>query len=69
MIQRIQSIFLLLAASSAFSLLLGPMSLFLTPKATAGDLVDGIYHIMDNPILMTLVCVAGVLALANIFLF
>lgn len=68
MIQRIQSIFLLLASGSAFSL-------FAFPFASAGDtsttsvFADGLYNIMDNIGLIILFCLAGLLAFIAIFLF
>jgi len=68
MIQRIQSIFLLLASGSAFSL-------FAFPFASAGDMgatsvfADGLYNIMDNIALIILFCLAGLLTFIAIFLF
>jgi len=68
MIQRIQSIFLLLASGSAFSL-------FAFPFASAGNVgttsifADGLYNIMDNIGLIVLFCLAGALSFIAIFLF
>lgn len=67
MIQRIQSIFLLLAG-------LAILGLFIFPFATSaqGDqnlFQDKLFNIMDHPILLVLTCLAAGLAIANIFLF
>lgn len=68
MIQRIQSVFLLLAACAAFLL-------FAFPFATAAKqgksaiFSDGVYNLQDNPFLLTLFCAAGLLAFISIFLF
>ena len=69
MIQRIQSIFLLLAAACAFGL-------FALPFANTTELVsnsdifkDGLYTIQDNIALLALFCLAGGLAFISIFLF
>ncbi len=73
MIQRIQSIFLLLASGSAFSLFLDPMSFFevdnkegLTSEST---LFDGIFNVHDHIIMLVTVVLAGAAALTAIFLF
>ena len=69
MIQRVQSIFLLLAAVASFSL-------FAVPLATSGEQVasndifsDGVFNIMDHPGLMVFFGLAGALAAIAIFLF
>ncbi len=74
MIQRIQSIFLLLASLAFFSLFSNPMS-FATSEATVNAtntssvLADGIFNIQDNIGLIILTVLGGVLALIAIFLF
>jgi hypothetical protein len=73
MIQRIQSIFLLLASGSAFSLFLDPMSLFEVDNteglAASAPLADGIFNIQDHIILIVAVVLSGLLAFGAIFLF
>jgi hypothetical protein len=73
MIQRIQSIFLFLASGSAFSLFLNPMSLFEVDNKAGlkadSPLVDGIFNIYDNVIMLVVVVLAGLLALGAIFMF
>lgn len=69
MIQRIQTVFLFLAASSGFGTLAAP---FATTPATieASSLfADGTYSTHDHIGLIILFAVAGALALAGIFLF
>jgi len=67
MIQRIQSIFLLLASGSLFSLFGIPFAS--SNQADSNLFADKVYNIFDNPILMTLAVLGGVIALVNIFLF
>lgn len=67
MIQRIQSIYLLIAS-------LGFFGQFFTDFATSaasipGMFADKIYEIQDHPVLLGLTVFGGVLALATIFLF
>ncbi len=75
MIQRIQSIFLLLASGSAFSLFLDPMSFFSVDTTVdlqnlpASSMADGVFNIHDNIIMLVLVGIMGALALVAIFLF
>jgi len=68
MIQRIQSIFLLLASGSAFSLFAFP---FAKAQAMSQSTVfaDGIYNLQDNIGLLVLFCIAGLLTFVGIFLF
>lgn len=68
MIQRIQSILLLLAAVAVFALFKLP---FGSSNAIAGSALfsDGIFNIQDHIGLMGLFCGAGALALIAIFLF
>lgn len=73
MIQRIQSIFLLLAAVAAFLLFASPMSFFEVGKNSTENadsvLADGIFNIQDNIILMIMSILIGILALGTIFLY
>ena len=67
MIQRIQSIFLLLSSGALLSLFAIP---FATSEQTDQALfADKVYDVFDNPILMILVGLAGLIGLVNIFLF
>ena len=69
MIQRIQTIFLVLAAACAFGLFALP---FATTSADVGSstlFADGIYNINDNVALLALYGAAGALAAIGIFLF
>lgn len=67
MIQRIQTIFLLLAGAALLSLFAIP---FATSEVTDTALfADKVYNIMDNPILLILTALGGGIALINIFLF
>ena len=67
MIQRIQSIFLLLASGSLFSLFGVPFAS--SNQADTSLFADKVYNIFDNPILMGMTITAGLVALINIFLF
>lgn len=67
MIQRIQSIFLLLASISFF--LQFVFHFATSDKSTPGMLSDQIYNISDHPVLIALTIIGGALALINIFLF
>lgn len=69
MIQRIQTIFLFLAAVFMLGLLAFPMAS--TPSAVQGSalLDDGTYTVQDNPVLLGLFLVSGALALVAVFLF
>lgn len=67
MIQRIQSIFLLLSS-------VGFLGLFGLPFATSGTsipqlLADNVYNVQDSPILMALAGVGGLVCLGAIFLY
>ncbi len=67
MIQRIQSIFLLLSGVSFFSLFGVP---FATSTVAIPKLLsDMIYNVQDSPILMVLCGLGGLLSIAAIFLF
>ena len=69
MLQRIQSIFLLLAGAASLGLFGVPFAT--TPKAVEGSMIfaDAAYNVQDQPALMALFGVAGALALVGIFLF
>ncbi len=69
MIQRIQSLFLLLAAACAFCLFAFPFGTTSSPVADNTLYQDAEYNIMDSPALLGLFCVAGGLAFISIFLF
>ena len=67
MIQRIQTIFLLLSSVSFWGL-------FGLPFAKSGATMPGIfsdqlYNVFDNPILIALTVIGGLIALISIFLF
>ncbi len=69
MIQRIQTIFLALAAASGFGVL---ASHFATSSSVVSGSVlfsDGVFNVQDNIGLLILFALAGALALAGIFLF
>ena len=69
MIQRIQSIFLLLASAAGFGLFGLPFAT--TPKTVAESSLfsDAVYNLNDHVALLSLFAVAGGLALIAIFLF
>lgn len=68
MIQRIQSIFLLLAAGSAFTLLKLPFAT--TPQAVKATVfADSAYTISDHIAMMVFFLLAGLLALGSVFLY
>ena len=75
MIQRIQSIFLLLAAIVMALLLLGPMYFISVDKAvstvapTATMLADGVFESSDHIILLVLVILSAILPIIIIFLY
>ncbi|MBC7885961.1 MAG: DUF4293 domain-containing protein [Saprospiraceae bacterium] len=67
MIQRIQSIFLLLSGGSFFGLFAVP---FATSEVAIPQLLaDMVYNVQDSPILMVLCALGGVVSLVAIFLF
>jgi len=68
MIQRIQSIFLLLASACAFSLFAFPFAKSQT-MAQSTIFADGLYNLQDNIGLLALFCLAGLLTFVGIFLF
>jgi len=67
MLQRIQSIFLLLTSGAFFSLF--AVEFASSDKTAAGIFSDQLYNIMDNPILIGMTALGGALALINIFMF
>ena len=69
MIQRIQTIYLALAAACAFGLFALPFAKSEVAKEPDSLFYDGIYDINDNTALLILFCVAGAMALISIFLF
>ena len=69
MIQRIQTIFLLLAGGAALSLFALPMATTSEAKADSTLFADASFDVMDAPVLMGAFALAGILLLVNIFLF
>jgi len=71
MIQRIQSIFLLLAAACAFALFALPFASVEVPETNVASSIfaDGVYDIQDHIGTIVLFCLAGGLAFISIFLF
>lgn len=69
MIQRIQSVFLFLAAAVCLVLFTLPVATTSTPEAASGLFADGQYTLSDDPILMGFFGLAGLLLVLGIFLF
>lgn len=69
MIQRLQSIFLLLASGSCFGLFGTDAADSPTPVETSALFADASFDVFDSPVLIACFALAGVLLLANIFLF
>jgi amino acid permease len=69
MIQRIQTIYLALAAACAFGLFGLPFATSTKIAATSSLFSDGIYNINDHIALLALFCGAGALVFISIFLF
>ena len=69
MLQRLQSIFLFLAAASAFALLALPFATTSSQVATSENFADGMYNIQDSPGLLILFLGAGAMVLVSIFLY
>lgn len=69
MIQRIQSIFLLLAGLAAFSLFKLPFANTAEAQADSALFADTLFNIQDNGLMLGLFVLCGVLLLATIFLF
>ncbi|NJC26081.1 DUF4293 domain-containing protein [Neolewinella antarctica] len=69
MIQRIQSIFLFLGAVLCFVLFFTDVADTPAPMETSSLFADAQFTLFDDPILLVLFGLAGVLLLVNIFLF
>ena len=71
MIQRIQSIFLLLASSSLGSLFINPVSFadFTEPNPSVPASTDGFLNIYDDKIMLGVTAIAIALSLLTLFLF
>jgi len=69
MIQRIQSIWLALAAAASFCLLIFPFAELSGNTAQMNMLSDGFFDLNDDIILMVSALAIGVLSLITIFLF
>ena len=69
MIQRIQSLFLLLAAGAALGLLAFPFADTGDAVAASALFNDTAYNIQDNIAMVILFCLAGALVFVSIFLF
>lgn len=67
MIQRIQTIFLILAALVFAALFKVPFAI--SDKPSVQILADGVFDVTDHPVLMGLAIVGGLLALISIFQF
>jgi len=67
MIQRIQTVFLLLAALAFLALFQFPFAV--SDVANPGFLSDKVFNIFDSPVLMVLTALGGLLSLIAIFLF
>ena len=69
MIQRIQSIFLFLAGGASFSVLGFPFATTDQPQSTSELFADSVYNTQDNIALMVFFGLAGLLAIADIFMY
>ncbi len=69
MIQRIQSIFLFLAAACGFGTLFLPLATTLQPEQTSLLFSDAQYTVNDHIALLLLFGLAGLLAMVSIFFF
>jgi len=69
MIQRIQSIFLLLAGSASLGLFGLPLAKTAQPIEESAIFADAVYNLNDQVGLMVLFSLAGAMALLGIFLF
>lgn len=67
MIQRIQSLFLLIASLFFFGEFAFPF--FKSSQTTSGFFSDSVFNIQDHPILLGLTIAGGLLCLITIFLF
>ncbi len=69
MIQRIQSVFLFLAAAASLSLFGAPLATTASPQAATSLFADSQYTLSDDPILMAFFGLAAAMLLGGIFLF
>ena len=69
MIQRIQTIFLLLGSIFMLSVLFFPFASLLSGVQGAGILADGVYTAQEKPVLLGLFSLSSLLALIGVFLF
>ncbi|MEM8907665.1 MAG: DUF4293 domain-containing protein [Bacteroidota bacterium] len=69
MIQRIQTLFLLLAAAAAFALFAFPFASTAQAVESSAMFADGLYDISDSLGLQILFCLAGILAFVSMLLF
>ena len=69
MIQRIQSVFLLLASAAAFALFAFPFASTQDAVSASAMFADSQYDLSDNIALLILFCLAGGLAFISIFMF
>jgi len=69
MIQRIQTIYLILASGAAFGLLALPFASTTNAVAASTLFADGMYNLQDNIGLLVLFAGAGLLSLIAVFLF
>jgi len=69
MIQRIQTLFLLLASGSAFGLFALPFAQTNETVSTSDLFSDGLYTIQDNIGLLSIFAAAGLLSFIAIFMF
>ena len=69
MIQRVQTIFLLLGSIFMLSVLFFPFVNLKPEVVGTGVLIDGVYTAREKPILTGLFFLSGILALIGIFLF
>jgi hypothetical protein len=69
MLQRIQTIFLALAAGAVFATISLPFATAPQPIETSALFADSVYDVNDHLVLLICFAVGGALALASIFLF
>ena len=69
MIQRIQSLFLLLAGGLAFALLGIPFAGTTEGVSTSALFSDGVYSVQDSPVLLAFYILGGALAILSIFMY
>jgi len=69
MIQRIQTLFLLLAAACAFCLFAFPFATTPNPVSSSDMFADSVYNISDNIALQILFILAGALAFISVLMF